>query len=47
MSWISQVLVVGVAALIVAAIAYAFTAERTAGSRQVWDPVHGHYHTEP
>ena len=47
MSRVGQVLVVGVAGLIVAAIAYALTAERTGGSRQVWDPVHGHYHTEP
>ena len=38
-----------VAAVLVAiagVIAYTFTTEGT-GSRQVWDPVHGHYHTVP
>ena len=38
-----------IAAVIVAiagVIAYTFTSEGS-GPRQVWDPVHGHYHTVP
>lgn len=47
MSRVSQALVVVVVAAIVAAVAYAFTADRGTGLRQVWDPVHGHYHNVP
>ena len=28
-------------------IAYTFTTDGGGGSRQVWDPDHGHYHTVP
>ena len=47
MSRVSQVAVVGVIVAMVAVLAYAFTSERGTGLRQVWDPVHGHYHTVP
>ena len=43
--WGTYALVVLVVA-IVGVIAYSFTAGG-GGSRQVWDPVHGHYHTVP
>ena len=45
----SQLGLYGVLAVLVAiagVIAYTFTAAG-AGPRQVWDPVHGHYHTVP
>ncbi len=32
---------------IAAVVVYNVTGERGAGQRQVWDPVHGHYHTVP
>ena len=32
---------------IVVAVLYNFSGDRTSGSRQVWDPEHGHYHTVP
>ena len=47
MSRVSQIAVIGVIVAIVAVVAYAFTADRGSGSRQVWDPVHGHFHNVP
>ena len=44
MSRVSQILVVAVVVAIVAAVTYAFTADGGTGSRQVWDPAHGHFH---
>ena len=47
MSPVSQIAVIGVVVAILAVVAYAFTSDRGSGSRQVWDPDHGHYHTVP
>ena len=47
MSRVSQIAVIGVIVAIIAVVAYAFTADRGSGSRQVWDPAHEHYHTVP
>ena len=47
MSRVSQLLVVAVVVAIVAVVTYTFTADRGNGSRQVWDPAHGHFHDVP
>ena len=39
--------VVAVLVAIAGVIAYTFTVDGGSGPRQVWDPVHGHYHTVP
>ena len=39
--------VIAVLVAIAGVIAYTFSADRGSGPRQVWDPVHGHYHTVP
>ena len=38
---------IAVVVAIVGVVAYTFTADGGGGSRQVWDPDHGHYHTVP
>ena len=47
MSKVSLLAIVGVIVAVAAVLVYNFTTERGSGSRQVWDPVHGHYHTVP
>lgn len=47
MSRMSLIAITGVVLAVVAVLAYNFTTERGSGSRQVWDPDHGHYHTVP
>ena len=47
---LSPAAIVAIAAAVVAivvAIFYNFSGDRMSSSRQVWDPVHGHYHTVP
>ena len=38
---------IAVLVAIAGVLVYTFTADGGSGSRQVWDPVHGHYHTVP
>ena len=38
---------IAVVIAIAGVIVFTFTSEGGSGSRQVWDPVHGHYHTVP
>ena len=47
MSRVSLVAIAGVIVAMAAVLVYSFTAERGSGSRQVWDPDHGHYHNVP
>jgi hypothetical protein len=47
MSLFSKAAVIGVLVAMAVMIVYTFTSERGSGSRQVWDPNHGHYHTVP
>ena len=47
MSRVSLVAIAGVVLAVVVVLVYNFTTERGSGSRQVWDPDHGHYHTVP
>ena len=47
MSRMSLIAIAGVVLAVVAVLVYNFTTERGSGSRQVWDPDHGHYHTVP
>jgi len=47
MSRVSLLAIVGVTVAMVAVLVYSFTSERGSGTRQVWDPVHGHYHSVP
>ena len=47
MSRTSLIAIAGVLVAMAAVLVYSFTSERTAGSRQVWDPDHGHYHNVP
>ena len=47
MSRVSLFAIVAVVVAMAAVLVYSFTAERASGSRQVWDPEHGHYHTVP
>ena len=48
MSRVTLYTVVGVVVAMAAVLVYSFTSDRTSsGGRQVWDPVHGHYHTVP
>ena len=47
MSVVSKAAIIGVLVAMAAVIVYTFTSERGSGSRQVWDPNHGHYHTVP
>lgn len=42
----ASIAVIAVAVAIVGVIVYSFTSGGS-GPRQVWDPVHGHYHTVP
>lgn len=39
--------IIAVLVAIAGVIVYTFTADMGSGPRQVWDPVHGHYHTVP
>lgn len=43
-SLVVTVITVGAIAI---AVVYALTTASVSGSRQVWDPDHGHYHTVP
>ena len=43
-SLVATVITVGAIAI---AVVYALTTAQGSGSRQVWDPDHGHYHTVP
>ena len=47
MSRLSLFAIAGVIVAMAAVLVYAFTTERGAGTRQVWDPDHGHYHSVP
>ena len=47
MSPFSLVVAVITVGAIAIAVVYALTAAPVSGSRQVWDPDHGHYHTVP
>ena len=47
MSRLSLFVIVGVVVAMAAVLVYTFTTERGSGTRQVWDPDHGHYHTVP
>ena len=47
MSRVSLFAIAGVIVAMAAVLVYSFTAERDSGSRQVWDPDHGHYHNVP
>ena len=47
MSRVSLIAVVGVIVAMAAVLVYTFTTERGSGTRQVWDPEHGHYHNVP
>ncbi len=48
MSRTSQFAVIGVVVAIAATLVYTFSRDQGAdGGRQVWDPVHGHYHSSP
>ena len=47
MSRLSLIAVAGVVAAIAAVLIYSFSNDGGSGSRQVWDPVHGHYHNVP
>ena len=47
MSVAAKAAIIGVLVGMAAVIVYTFTSERGSGSRQVWDPNHGHYHTVP
>ena len=47
MSRLSLFAVGGVILAVAVVLVYSFTAERGGGTRQVWDPAHGHYHTVP
>ena len=47
MSRVGLIAVVGVIVAMAAVLVYTFTTERGSGTRQVWDPEHGHYHTVP
>ena len=47
LSRLSLIGIVIVLAGMTAVLFYAFSAEQTSGSRRVWDPDHGHYHTIP
>ncbi len=47
MSRVSLFAIAGVIVAMAAVLVYSFTAERGSGSRQVWDPDHGHYHNIP
>ena len=47
MSRLSLFAIAGVIVAVAAVLAYSFTADRGSGTRQVWDPDHGHYHTVP
>lgn len=40
-------MLIGVLVAIGGIIAFTFTTNNGGGSRQVWDPEHGHYHTVP
>ena len=40
-------MLIAVLVAMAAVLVYAFTSDRSSSSRQVWDPVHGHYHTVP
>ena len=47
MSLFSKAAIVGVLVAMAAVLVFTFTTERGTGTRQVWDPNHGHYHTVP
>lgn len=47
MSRLSLFAIAGVVVAVAAVLAYGFTTDRGSGTRQVWDPDHGHYHTVP
>jgi hypothetical protein len=47
MSPFSLVVTVITVGAIAIAVVYALTAAPASGSRQVWDPDHGHYHAVP
>ena len=47
MSRFSLLAIAGVIVAVAAVLVYSFTTERGSGTRQVWDPDHGHYHTVP
>lgn len=47
MSRLSLLAVGGIVAAIAAVLIYTFTGESGSGTRQVWDPAHGHYHNLP
>ncbi len=47
MSRTSLFAIASVVVAMAAVLVYSFTAERGSASRQVWDPVHGHYHSVP
>ena len=48
MSRASMMAIVGVVVAMAVVFVYSFTSDRTStGTRQVWDPDHGHYHTVP
>ena len=47
MSRLSLVAIGGVVAAIAAVFFYSLSADQGSGSRRVWDPDHGHYHTIP
>jgi hypothetical protein len=47
MSRVSLFAIAGVIVAMAAVLVYSFTSERGSVSRQVWDPVHGHYHSVP
>ncbi len=47
MSRLSVIAIGGIVVAVAAVFFYTFTGERGSGSRQVWDPAHGHYHNVP
>ena len=46
-SQVGTYMLIGVLVAIGGIIAFTFTTNSGGGSRQVWDPEHGHYHTVP
>ena len=46
-SRLSLIAIGGAIAAVIVVLYYSFTGDQSAGSRRVWDPDHGHYHTVP
>ena len=47
MSRLGWAVIGGILVGMTAVLFYSFSGERGSGSRQVWDPDHGHFHTIP